>query len=126
MPLSECNETVLIYNEIPNHPQFRDGLIEGQYCAHDSNRKRDSCQGDSGGPLQIKEPNEDIAKVVAVVSFGVSCATSWPGIYTRVAHYLNWIESNVWPNGFRTRTVTATTRQNNDESDNTGKTIEYL
>lgn len=58
--------------------------------------------GDSGGPLQIKAPDEDIAKVVGVVSFGVSCASFWPGIYTRVAYYLDWIESNVWPNGLNT------------------------
>lgn len=84
LPLWECNETVLEYNRIPDHRAFRSGLIEGQYCAHDSNRQRDSCQGDSGGPLQIKAQEEDIAKVVGIVSFGVSCATFWPGIYTRV------------------------------------------
>lgn len=58
--------------------------------------------GDSGGPLQIYSPDEKMAKVVGVVSFGISCDSVWPGVYTRVAYYLDWIESNVWPNGVNT------------------------
>lgn len=39
-----------------------------------------------------------IATVVGVVSFGASCGTELPGVYTRVAFYIEWIESIVWPN----------------------------
>lgn len=55
--------------------------------------------GDSGGPLQMFEQKSSaIATVVGVVSFGASCGTELPGIYTRVAFYIDWIESIVWPN----------------------------
>ncbi|KOB75880.1 Serine protease HP21 [Operophtera brumata] len=57
-------------------------------------------QGDSGGPLQVK--NKKILcmyTVIGVTSFGQACGfTGVPAIYTRVAHYLPWIESIVWPN----------------------------
>lgn len=74
------------------------GIDDGNYCAYDPNRRNDSCQGDSGGPLQT--PAHDIveAKVLGIVSFGIGCASGYPGIYTRVAYYLDWIESIVWPN----------------------------
>lgn len=98
MPLSECNTTLLNYNERSNRKEFRDGIIEGQYCAWDSNGK-DSCEGDSGGPLQYFPPGSKIATVVGIVSFGITCGSILPGIYTRVAYYVDWIEPYVWPNG---------------------------
>lgn len=98
MTLSECNNTLLNYSQQANHAAFRDGLIKGQYCAYDPHEKNDSSQGDSGGPLQIRNINSSIAKIVGIVSFGISCGTALPSIYTRVAYYLDWIEPIVWPN----------------------------
>lgn len=57
-------------------------------------------QGDSGGPLQIFS-SPAMGTVIGVVSFGISCGTSLPSIYTRVAYYMDWIESIVWPNSFK-------------------------
>lgn len=99
MPLAECNGTFWKYNQEKNLAAFRQGIFDGQYCAYDPHTMNDSCQGDSGGPLQyFTEGNSTVAVVVGVVSFGISCGNLLPGIYTRVAYYLDWIESIVWPN----------------------------
>lgn len=94
MSLADCKAT---FNAINN--SALKSVAMGHYCAYDPNSRNDSCQGDSGGPLQyFKQPNNRIASIVGIVSFGISCGTRMPGIYTRVAYYLNWIESHVWPN----------------------------
>ena len=98
MSLLECNSTFLNYSRQVNLAAFRDGLIEGQYCAYDPQGKNDSCQGDSGGPLQYFDANSTMETVVGIVSLGISCGTFLPSIYTRVAFYLDWIEPIVWPN----------------------------
>lgn len=99
MPLQECNRTFLNYNQRVDQAAFRQGIFEGQYCAYDPEGRNDSCSGDSGGPLQYFPNNEStVANVVGIVSFGISCGTELPGIYTRIAYYLDWIEPIVWPN----------------------------
>lgn len=97
MPLSECDATMKKY--FPNEALFRNGIGESQYCAFDPEGERDSCQGDSGGPLQLIRRETELPKIVGIVSFGISCGTKLPSIYTRVAYYLEWIESHVWPSG---------------------------
>lgn len=99
MPLSECNATLLNYNKERDLPAFRNGIDKSQYCAIDPIGTKDSCQGDSGGPLQTVQTYSNPTKVVGIVSFGVACGHGLPGIYTRVAHYIDWIGSYVWPNG---------------------------
>lgn len=97
MPLSECNTTLLNYNILVDSPVFRNEIDESQYCAYDPQGKNDSCQGDSGGPLQyFADFKSDLATVAGIVSFGISCGTTLPGSYTRVAYYVDWIESIVW------------------------------
>ncbi|XP_031639695.1 serine protease persephone-like, partial [Contarinia nasturtii] len=98
VPLSECNSTLLEWNKEYNSPSFENGISEGQYCANDPEGRRDSCHGDSGGPLQyFPNTNSSRATIVGIVSFGVNCATTLPSVYTRVAYYIDWIESIVWP-----------------------------
>ncbi|XP_031625896.1 serine protease persephone-like [Contarinia nasturtii] len=103
MPLPECNQTFLNYNVLAYQAALQDGISQGQYCAYDPTGRNDSCQGDSGGPLQyFPTSNSSVSTVVGIVSYGLSCGTALPGIYTRVAFYLDWIESIVWPNTKRT------------------------
>lgn len=55
-------------------------------CAGYSQGGVDSCQGDSGGPLICND------KLVGIVSFGAGCARpGYPGVYTKVEHFLQWI-----------------------------------
>ncbi|CAH0730367.1 unnamed protein product, partial [Brenthis ino] len=69
-----------------------------QVCYGDKHSSRDTCEGDSGGPTQIKHPQvKCMYLITSIISFGKWCGdSSSPGLYTRVAHYLDWIESIVW------------------------------
>ncbi|KAG6461204.1 hypothetical protein O3G_MSEX012476 [Manduca sexta] len=60
----------------------------------------DTCNGDSGAPLCIKhEKIKCMYLVVGIVSGGIGCAwRNQPAYFTRVSHYIPWIESIVWPN----------------------------
>lgn len=39
--------------------------------------------------------------IVGITSFGQGCGLTLnhPGVYTRVSHYIKWIEDQVWPEG---------------------------
>lgn len=99
VPLSECNTTYYNHALSRNWAAFRSGLDRSYYCAADPNEMSDTCEGDSGGPLQTIRQHLDLSTVVGVVATGVKCGNNFPGIYTRVAHFIDWIESHVWPNG---------------------------
>ncbi|KAL7305739.1 hypothetical protein TKK_0001990 [Trichogramma kaykai] len=61
-------------------------------CAFNPRRRQGQCSGDSGGPLTVD------GKLVGVVSWSYKdsdCAsTIYPGVYTRVAEYVDWINKN--------------------------------
>lgn len=55
---------------------------------------KDSCGGDSGGPLML--PLEKKYYIIGVVSYGKKCAeVGFPGVYTRVTRYIQWISENI-------------------------------
>lgn len=58
---------------------------------------RDSCTGDSGGPLMtVYNDNSEQWYIEGIVSFGTTCGTKgWPGVYTKVNAYLDWINENL-------------------------------
>ncbi|CAG0893901.1 unnamed protein product [Cyprideis torosa] len=54
-------------------------------------RNRLYSPGDSGGGLFLEKP-ESYFTVIGVTSFGYKCAVKgFPGVYTRVSHFLPWI-----------------------------------
>ncbi|XP_038209891.1 serine protease persephone-like [Zerene cesonia] len=73
------------------------GIARTQICAGDDQGRYDTCQGDSGGPLQALTSEDGQYRLIGVTSFGRGCASTVPGVYTRVASYLDWIEGIVWP-----------------------------
>ncbi|KAL3276636.1 hypothetical protein HHI36_012008 [Cryptolaemus montrouzieri] len=65
-------------------------ITENMICAGETAEGgKDSCQGDSGGPLVQQ------GKQIGVVSWGYGCARPrYPGVYTRISKYRNWIKSH--------------------------------
>lgn len=117
MPTAECRTTFLNYYKDRNLPEvFWYETDESQYCAHNPSGSQDSCLGNRGGPLQTMQTFSNPVKVVGVVSFDVGCGNSLPRIYTRVAHYIEWIASNVWPNGvIQTPQISIANDENNEK-----------
>ncbi|XP_068082928.1 trypsin-1-like [Anabrus simplex] len=67
-------------------------ITSNMLCAGRANQ--DSCQGDSGGPLVISAGDKH--EIVGIVSWGVGCGREgYPGVYTRVQRYLEWVRRNM-------------------------------
>ncbi|XP_022168392.1 uncharacterized protein LOC111032394 isoform X2 [Myzus persicae] len=64
-------------------------LHNGFLCAGGEEGK-DACKGDGGGPLVCERAGSWY--LVGIVSWGVGCGQPGvPGVYVKVAHYLDWI-----------------------------------
>ncbi|XP_045776967.1 CLIP domain-containing serine protease 2-like [Maniola jurtina] len=72
-------------------------ISEKQICAGGTSHK-DSCRGDSGGPLMAQDSAMNWM-VLGVVSYGPSPCGSpgWPGVYTRVTAFVDWILTQLRP-----------------------------
>lgn len=76
---SQCDRTYSVFNST------------SMLCAGEDVGGVDSCQGDSGGPLIYN--NGGSWEQMGIVSFGSGCANAgYPGVYTRVAVFNDWIE----------------------------------
>ncbi|XP_019892254.1 brachyurin-like [Musca domestica] len=68
------------------------GSISEKMICISTKGKKSTCNGDSGGPLVYKQDGENV--VIGATSFGIKlgCESGWPGVFTRVTSYLDWIE----------------------------------
>jgi len=84
VPMDQC---VAAYQElIPVDPTT-------MLCA--AELARDSCRGDSGGPLLDTTVGQNKSQV-GIVSFGRGCGDiKYPGVYTRISTYNEWIRDRV-------------------------------
>nr|BAU69640.1 fIb [Sphyrna zygaena] len=74
---------------------YESDFYEGMECAGKMDGTVDACKGDSGGPLVCSDERNE-AYVWGVVSWGEGCGKAGlPGVYTKVAHYFDWISSHV-------------------------------
>ncbi|XP_012368177.1 transmembrane protease serine 5 [Octodon degus] len=73
---------------------YSGALTSRMLCAGYLDGRADACQGDSGGPLVC--PDQGTWHLVGVVSWGRGCAEpNHPGVYAKVAEFLDWIHDTV-------------------------------
>jgi secreted trypsin-like serine protease len=70
-------------------------IDERTLCAGSGGGGKDTCQGDSGGPMVV-HTSRDRWVQIGIVSWGKGCALKdYPGVYTRVSAFGDWIRSAV-------------------------------
>lgn len=81
---------VTIFDKKECKKMFPRSLRTGMQCAGVVGGGKDMCKGDFGGPLAHN------GFVIGVASWTPGCGSVlFPGMYTRVSHYIEWIEKTL-------------------------------
>jgi len=74
-------------------------ITENMMCAGYDEGVLDACQGDSGGPMIWRADENSPYTQIGIVSWGQGCARKgYPGVYTRIGRYIDWIIQTVQDN----------------------------
>lgn len=105
-PLNPIEQDRCKYSYLTNREAFRKGINRMMMCAGDEALKE--CPGDTGGPLQVRllSSSRYTPFVIGVAVLGVPCGQTTPGVYAKMAHYINWIELVTKRNYFPQECVT--------------------
>ncbi len=87
----ECKEAYADVTAEDPEVQITDGMM----CAYKD--FTDACDGDSGGPLFLEKDGEigDQPTQVGIVSWSEKPCGTYPGVYTRISYYAEWIKETV-------------------------------
>ncbi|XP_044524965.1 transmembrane protease serine 4 [Gracilinanus agilis] len=87
--LQQTNVQLIDRNECNKEDSYFGTISESMLCAGSPDGSSDACQGDSGGPLMYFRGKWHI---IGIVSWGIGCGNpNFPGVYTRVNFFLDWI-----------------------------------
>ncbi|XP_059053492.1 trypsin-1-like [Achroia grisella] len=112
--LLEVELPVLSNNDCKKTKYEASMIADSMMCAgYPDKGGKDTCQGDSGGPLCVERKDKRY-ELIGVVSWGIGCGRpGYPGVYTRVTKYLNWIKNNSCDACFCNATITTTNDHKN-------------
>lgn len=89
VPIIDLEHCKMAYQDVVN-------LTKVYMCAGYEDGGTDACLGDSGGPLMLPGGEDNNYYQIGIVSFGILCAhRDYPGVYTRITEFLDWIRTNV-------------------------------
>ncbi len=68
-------------------------ILDSHLCAGFPEGGVDTCVADSGGPIFLSDSEGGFLQL-GITSSGEGCAGTFPGVYTRISRYIEWIDDN--------------------------------
>ncbi|XP_004638775.1 serine protease 48 [Octodon degus] len=94
VPIINHQDCDRLYNPVGAFiPGLEPVIKEDMICAGGLQSGKDSCKGDSGGPLSCHIDGVWIQ--LGIVSWGLKCGKHFPGVYTNVTYYQEWINATI-------------------------------
>ncbi|XP_066971354.1 trypsin-1-like isoform X1 [Macrobrachium rosenbergii] len=83
----------VVLDEVCRKDYGQEEIVDSMLCAGAESGGKDACQGDSGGPLVCSDGGSKY--LAGIVSWGYGCGNpNFPGVYTEVAYFVDWITSH--------------------------------